>query len=127
MKYIMQFGIILTVTLLGEVMAYLIPLPVPASIYGLVLMFVGLLTGVIPLRAVKDTGKILLDVMPLLFVPPAVGLVNKWGILQPILIPVTVTTLITTVVVMLASGYATQTVIRLEKRKEAKKDEGIAL
>ncbi len=127
MKYILQFGVILTVTLLGEVLAYLLPLPVPTSIYGLVLMFVGLVTGWIPLGAVKETGIILLDVMPLLFVPPAVGLVDKWGVLQPVLIPVTVTTLVTTVIVMLVSGHVAQAAIRLNKRKEAKQDEGIAL
>ncbi len=127
MKYILQFGVILTITLLGEVLAYLLPLPVPASIYGLILLFIGLLTGLIPLNAVKETGKILLDIMPLMFVPPAVGLVEKWGILQPVLIPVAVTTLVTTVIVMLVSGHATQAVMRLEKRKEAKQDEGIAV
>ncbi len=57
MKYIKQFTIILVVSFIGELLNYLIPLPVPASIYGLVIMLICLLTGVIPLRhAVRDTG-----------------------------------------------------------------------
>ena len=127
MKYIKQFGIILSVTLLGELLNAVIPLPVPASIYGLVLMLPGLMTKLIPLHAVKETGKFLLDIMPLLFVPAAVGLIDTWGVLRPVIVPVTVTVLVSTVAVMAASGRATQAVIRFSKQKEETKNEGIVM
>lgn len=127
MKYIKQFGIILSVTLLGELLNAVIPLPVPTSIYGLILMLTGLITKIIPLHAVKETGKFLLDIMPLLFVPAAVGLIDIWGVLKPVILPVTVTVLVSTIVVMAASGHATQAVIRFGRRKEETKDEGIVL
>ncbi len=127
MKYIKQFGIILSVTLLGELLNAVIPLPVPASIYGLVLMLTGLMIKLIPLHAVKETGKFLLDIMPLLFVPAAVGLIDTWGVLRPVIVPVTVTVLVSTVAVMAASGRATQAVIRFSKQKEESKNEGIVM
>lgn len=127
MKYIKQFGIILSVTLLGELLNAVIPLPVPASIYGLVLMLTGLMTKLIPLHAVKETGKFLLDIMPLLFVPAAVGLIDTWGVLRPVIVPVTITVLVSTVAVMAASGRATQAVIRFSKQKEETKNEGIVM
>ena len=127
MKYIKQFGIILSVTLLGELLNAVIPLPVPASIYGLVLMLTGLMTKLIPLHAVKETGKFLLDITPLLFVPAAVGLIDTWGVLRPVIVPVTVTVLVSTVAVMAASGRATQAVIRFSKQKEESKNEGIVM
>lgn len=127
MKYIKQFGIILSVTLLGELLNAVIPLPVPASIYGLVLMLTGLMTKLIPLHEVKETGKFLLDIMPLLFVPAAVGLIDTWGVLRPVIVPVTVTVLVSTVAVMAASGRATQAVIRFSKQKEESKNEGIVM
>ncbi len=127
MKYIKQFGIILSVTLLGKLLNAVIPLPVPASIYGLVLMLTGLMTKLIPLHAVKETGKFLLDIMPLLFVPAAVGLIDTWGVLRPVIVPVTVTVLVSTVAVMAASGRATQAVIRFSKQKEESKNEGIVM
>lgn len=127
MKYIKQFGIILSVTLLGELLNAAIPLPVPASIYGLVLMLTGLMTKLIPLHEVKETGKFLLDIMPLLFVPAAVGLIDTWGVLRPVIVPVTVTVLVSTVAVMAASGRATQAVIRFSKQKEESKNEGIVM
>ena len=52
MKYIKQLSIILLISFLGELIHYLLPLPIPASIYGLILLFVALLTGIVPLSAV---------------------------------------------------------------------------
>ena len=62
MKYMRQFGIILGVTCAGELMKYFIPLPIPGSIYGLLLMFVLLLTKVIKVENVKDVGDHAIDV-----------------------------------------------------------------
>ena len=82
MKYMRQFGIILGVTCAGELMKYFIPLPIPGSIYGLLLMFVLLLTKVIKVENVKDVGEFLIEIMPLMFIPAGVGLMASWGELQ---------------------------------------------
>ena len=103
MKYIKQFLIILGICLLGELLKYCIPLPVTASIYGLVLLFVGLMTGVIRLDMVKETAKFFIDIMPIMFVPAGVGLLESWGILQNMMIPAIVITVVSTVVVMIVS------------------------
>ena len=58
MKYVKQFVIIIAISFIGEFLKYLLPLPVPASIYGMVLMFVALLTGILKLDDVKDTAKL---------------------------------------------------------------------
>ena len=78
MKYMRQFGIILGVTCAGELMKYFIPLPIPGSIYGLLLMFVLLLTKVIKVENVKDVGEFLIEIMPLMFIPAGVGLMASW-------------------------------------------------
>ena len=84
MKYIKQFAIIITFSFAGEVLRALLPLPVPASIYGLVLMLLGLVLHIIPLDSVKDTAKFLVEVMPLMFIPAAVGLTESWDRISPI-------------------------------------------
>ena len=61
MKYIRQFVIILFISFIGEALKYVLPLPIPASIYGLVLMFVLLETKVLKVEAVQDAGKFLID------------------------------------------------------------------
>jgi holin-like protein len=117
MKYIRQFSIILTVSLIGEILHAVLPLPVPASIYGLVLMLAALQTGVIPLASVRETGKFLVEIMPLMFIPAAVGLTASWDRIRPILVPLAVITVVTTVLVMGAAGRVTQAVQRAENRK----------
>lgn len=123
MKYIRQFGIIIIVSFLGELLNKLIPLPIPGSIYGLVIMFIALKTKIILLYSVKDTGKFLVEIMPLMFIPPAVELLNLWDTLKPMIISLITITIISTIIVMAVSGRITQRILRIEKIKEAEKDE----
>ena len=88
MKYIRQVLIVMIVSFAGEMLNFLLPLPVPASIYGLVIMLICLLSGIIPLEAVRETGTFMVEIMPLMFVPAAVGLLESWGVLKPVWIPV---------------------------------------
>ena len=118
MKLLYQFGIILGMSFLGEVLHALIPLPIPASIYGLVLMLVCLGTKVIKLSQVKIAADFLIDIMPPMFIPAAVGIVVVWADLQEILVPVVVITVVSTIVVMACTGKISQAVIRAKKKGE---------
>lgn len=118
MKHVRQFSIILFISLAGEVIHLLVPLPVPASIYGLILMLFGLKTNLIPLEAVEDVSNFLLEIMPMMFIPAAVGLLDSWGSLRPILIPFLVITLFSTVIVMIMTGKVTQFFIETDKKKK---------
>lgn len=122
MRYIRQFLIILVVSFLGEVLYALLPLPVPASIYGLVLMLTALCLRIIPLDAVRGTGKFLVEIMPLMFIPAAVGLTEVWGGIRQILVPLLITTVVSTVLVMAVSGRVTQAVIRRGRRSSVNPD-----
>lgn len=119
MRLLNQFGVILTITFLGEGLHALIPLPIPASIYGLVLMLLALCTKTVKLRQVKVAADFLLDIMPPMFIPAAAGLVVVWGDLQEMLVPAVVTVTVTTVAVMAVTGRTAQSIIRRKKRREA--------
>ena len=112
MKYIRQFGIILAVSFIGETLNAVIPLPVPASIYGIVIMFICLKTGIIPVESVRETSMFLIEIMPLMFIPAAVGLVTSWDMMKSSLVPYIVITVVSTVAVMAVSGIVTQMIIR---------------
>ena len=130
MKLLRQFLIILAISFVGEALKYLLlllnfllPLPVPASIYGMVILFVGLLTGLIKLSWVKDAGKFLIAVMPVMFIPAGVGLMSSWGVLKPMLVPVLVVTVVAIITVMAVTGQASQIIIRADKKRELRKAE----
>ena len=116
MKLLYQFGIIMFVTFLGEFLHCLIPLPIPASIYGLLLMLAGLMTKVIKLEQVKIATDFLIEIMPPMFIPAAVGLIVTWSDLKVILVPVLVITCITTVFVMVVTGRTAQAVMHLKEK-----------
>jgi holin-like protein len=120
MKYIKQFGIILFISFIGELLNNIIPLPIPASIYGMLILFTALCSGVLKLSQVKETGKFLITAMPLMFIAPAVGLIDSWGTMQEFIVAIIVITVLSTVAVIAAAGHITQLIIKL-KGKEGKK------
>lgn len=121
MKYLRQFVIILSVSFVGELLHILIPLPVPASVYGLVLMLLALCTGILKLSQVKETAGFLIEIMPVMFIPAAVGLLDSWSALQPVWLPVVIITILTTIIVMAVTGRITQCMIRSSHQKKERK------
>ena len=121
MKFVKQFMIILAISFVGEALHFLLPLPVPASIYGLVLMLIGLQTGILPLSAVNEAGGFLIEIMPMLFVPAGVGLLEKWDVLRPVWLPFAAIVVVSTFTVFAAAGCTTQRVMRLRQKREDKR------
>lgn len=117
MKYLKQFLIIILVSCVGEVLNHYIPLPIPASIYGLVLMLALLILKILPLEAVKETAEFLIDIMPVMFIPAAVGLIAYWDQLKDMLIPFSVITVVSTLLVMIATGKVSDLMLKGKDRK----------
>ena len=108
MKFLRQFMIILLLSFVGEVLKMFIPLPIPASVYGLVLMLLCLVTGILKTSQVKDAAFFLIEIMPVMFIPAAAGLIDSWKVLQPLLLPILVITVVITVFVMVITGKVAQ-------------------
>ena len=122
MKYLKQFLIILAISFIGEILKYIVPLPIPASIYGMVIMFICLQTKFLKLDDVKSVGKFLIEIMPVMFIPAGVGLMSSWGTLKPALVPVSVITVVVIITVMFASGWVSQLIIRRDRKKETENE-----
>ena len=108
MKFLRQFMIILLLSFLGEVLKMFIPLPIPASVYGLVLMLLCLVTAILKTSQVKDAAFFLIEIMPVMFIPAAAGLIDSWKVLQPLLLPILVITVVITIFVMVVTGKIAQ-------------------
>lgn len=125
MKYIKQFTIIMVVSFLGECVKALLPFKIPASVYGLVIMLIALMSGIIKLEAVKDTAEFFVQNMPVMFIPPTVGLLAAWPLFKDMAIPFCVICFLTTILVMLVTGHVSQLIIRLKKRRNGKPEDDI--
>ena len=124
MKYLRQFLLILLISFIGELLHEVLPLPVPASVYGFAILFIGLLSGVIKLAHVIpcSPGRNREDTSFWLPLPsPEKGKPSPppiWPQLSPIGVPVAIITLVSTVVVMIISGKITQFVIHKEAQRK---------
>ena len=108
MKYIKQITLIFLFSFLGETCRAVIPLPIPASIYGMVLMFAALSLKIVKLPQVREAGGFLTSMLPVLFVAPLVSLMDCWPVLRENLLPLTVITAVTTVTTFGAAGIVTR-------------------
>lgn len=112
MKYLSQFLIIMGFTLAGEALQRLIPVAIPASVYGLALLFLALCLGLVKVEQVKETGGFLSSLLPILFVSPTVGIVEHWALIQPRLLPICLLLAATTVLTFGISGRITQALMK---------------
>ena len=108
MKYLKQIALIILFSFLGEICRAVIPLPVPASIYGMVLMFAALSLKIVKLEQVGDAGHFLTSILPVLFVAPLVSLMDCWPLLRENLLPLAVIAAVTTVTTFAAAGFVTK-------------------
>lgn len=118
MSLIFQFGRILFICFLAEVLAALLPLPIPASVYGLLLMLAALGLKLIRVDQVKQASSFLVGILPILFLVPAVGIMSLWTELRAFLLPCVLAAVPVTVLVMAVSGMATQWIQSFGKKKE---------
>ena len=124
MKYIVQIGIITGISFAAELLHALLPLPVPASVYGLLLLLVLLLTGILKEEQIRESADFMISIMPLFFVPPSVALITSFESMKGSILKLLIMCLVSTVVVMVVTGIVSQLIVRLGKRKkEGEKNE----
>ena len=121
MKLIFEFARIAAFCFAGEVCHLVLPLPIPASVYGLVLLLLALNFRLIKLEDVKEVGTYLTGIFPLLFVPAAAGVMELWAEMGEMLLPILIAIIPVTVLVMVSAGKTTQA-LSGRKNKEADND-----
>lgn len=122
MKFAKEAGVIMAMTFIGEALNHFLPFPIPAGVYGLFILLLCLCTGVVRLDQVETTGNFLLDVMPMMFIPAAVGLMESYGDFKDQLLPLIVMAVLSTILVMGVTGRVAQGIIRRKKKGEERKD-----
>lgn len=112
MKYLNQFLIILGFSLIGEVLQRVVPLPIPASVYGIALLFLALCLGFVKVEQVKKAGGFLSSLLPVLFVAPTVGILENWALIRNDLLPMVLLILASTVLTFGISGRIAQAILK---------------
>lgn len=113
------FGIIIValVTVVSELLSKYIPITMPASIYGIVILFLLLQMGVVKKERVEGVCKFLIKIMPLTFIPAAVSLIDSFLDLKAIIAAVLMAIVVSTIFVMATTGKFCETLLKLRRDK----------
>ncbi len=112
MKYYTQFVIIMGFSLAGEILQRLIPLNIPASVYGLALLLLALCLKIVKVEQVKTVGGFLTSILPVLFVSPAVRIMDDWVLMKGNLISIFLLLFVSTILAFAVAGRVTQWVMQ---------------
>ena len=108
MKYLSQFLIIMGFTLAGEALQRLVPIAIPASVWGLALLFAALCLNVVKVEQIKEVGGFLISILPVMFVGPTVGIIEHWPLIRPQLLAICLLLVASTMLTFGISGGITQ-------------------
>lgn len=122
MKYLVQIGIIGAICTVAELLYVLLPFPIPASVYGLVLLFLLLMTGIVKLQQIEETADFLLLIMPVLFLEPSVKLMTALPILKGQAVRLFLLCIVSTCVTIMVTGVTAQELIRRKRRRQERDD-----
>ena len=121
MNYIFQLAIIFGISFLGEVLNAILPLPIPASVYGLGILFALLCTKIIKLEQVENVSEYLMAIMPIFFIEPTVGIMNSYGLVKGKIVALFIACFLSFVAVVGVTGLVSQTMIRRNRKNNDKK------
>jgi len=118
MKIIKQFGIIFSLCWISVILEKYIPFPIPATVIGLILLFICLVTGLLKIENIKEKSDFLLGNMAFFFVPAAVGIINYFDLLKESLIPLLIITFASTVITFAATAYSIKLTLKIMNRRK---------
>ena len=120
MKIIKQVGILFGICWISLAVEAVLPIPLPASVIGLVLLLLCLASGLIKIHHIQEKTDFLLGNMAFFFVPAGVSIIRYFDVLRSAAIPIGVICLVTTVLTFGATAWSVQLTVRLMKKRERK-------
>ncbi len=112
MKYLKQLAIIFLITILAEGLERILPLPIPATIWGLILLFVLLSLKVIKVEQVREVAMFLIAIMPVMFLPASVALLDHLAELRAFGIAFVLVIILSTVLTFAVAGKVAQNLLK---------------
>lgn len=107
--------IIFACLFLGQVIVGGFDLPLPASIIGLLLLFLALQSGLIKLSSVEKLAKIMLDHLVLLVIPACISIMQYMGVIADDLWILIVATTLSTFLVLIVTAKSYEWLRKTQK------------
>ena len=118
MKYLFQVGIIAAICFVSELLYVFLPLPIPASVYGIIILFLLLQFRIIKLRQVEDIADFFLKILPILFLAPSVGIMVTMDSIQNSLLSIVLIIVLSTIITTIVTRLVSQTILKFRNGKK---------
>ncbi|MGC4019692.1 MAG: CidA/LrgA family protein [Muricomes sp.] len=118
MKIVKQIGIIFTVCWLSQVIAEILPFTFPASVIGMIFLFICLLAGLLKIRHIQEKSDFLLENMAFFFVPAGVSIMNYFDILKSSAVQLVIICVLSTIITFVVTAYSVKWTMKLLERRK---------
>ena len=118
MKILKQFGVIFGVCWVSLVIEHYLPFSFPASVIGMILLLLCLLTGFLKIEHVQEKADFLLGNMAFFFVPAGASIINYFDILKSTVLQLLVICVVSTIVTFAVTAYAVTLTVKLMEKKK---------
>lgn len=118
MNLVKQFMLLFLMMFLGDTAARVFNIPIPGNILGMLLLTAALIMGVVRLKDVEEAGKLLLDHLPIFFIPSSVGIMLYFDLIQSQLVGILVPTILSIVIGLYVTGKVVDFYVR-KNREDA--------
>ncbi|AJO59288.1 antiholin-like murein hydrolase modulator LrgA [Bacillus subtilis] len=120
--FLTQAFIFAVIMLVSNMIAAIVPIPIPASVVGLVLLFLLLCLKVIKLEQVETLGTSLTSLIGFLFVPSGISVMNSLGVMQQYGLQIVLVILLATIILLGATGLFSQLILSLSGKHKTAAD-----
>ena len=124
MKIIYQIGIIFTLCWASEIIEGLLPFSFPASVIGMILLFILLAFRVLKVEHIREKSDFLLSNMAFFFIPAGVSIINYFDVLKGNVGKLLLICFFTTILTFAATAWTVRGVLRLQNRGKKKPEKG---
>ncbi|ARF68303.1 hypothetical protein B7C51_11510 [Paenibacillus larvae subsp. pulvifaciens] len=109
--FLTQAFIFSVIMLVSHIITALLPIPMPASVIGLVLLFVLLCLKVVKLEQVESFGAALTGIIGFLFVPSGISVMNSLGVMQQFGLQIILVIFAATAILLAVTGLFSQMIL----------------
>ena len=122
MNIIKQIGIIFSICWVSQVVEKLLPFTFPASVIGMVLLLLCLLTGILKIEHIQEKADFLLSNMAFFFVPAGVSIINYFDILKSTAVQLVIICTVSTVITFAVTAWSVKYTMKLVNKMAQKKE-----
>ena len=124
MKIIYQIGIIFALCWVSEIIEAFLPFAFPASVIGMVLLFILLAFRVLKVEHIREKSDFLLSNMAFFFIPAGVSIINYFDVLKGNVGKLLLICFLTTILTFATTAWTIRGVLRLQNRGKKKPEKG---